>query len=150
MSESQMELQPYQTITATVQIRETANGGAIKPNVDALALNGKRLKLEVLWRIEDDDSRYPGEWALGPGDSVARDLFNKSQILWIASGDVVLLAPELPELTELRDAAFALFGNSVTVVVVGDSTFDMCTGKVTLDMSGVHEPLPEATWKKLS
>lgn len=59
----------------------------VKP--EAEALNGREVELMIGWRIEEDDRRYPNEWALITAPGHDRALF---PLTWIASGDVQILA----------------------------------------------------------
>jgi hypothetical protein len=79
-------LQQFQVVTATIRQRLQANGNALKPGVQLI--DGKQINLRVLWLIEDDDDRYPGEWALGGADARANAVLRAAEISWIASGDV--------------------------------------------------------------
>lgn len=81
----------YQTYWVRIQLRRSPEY-CVKPTCELL--NGRRLRLEVLWRITPEDSSlYAGEWALGPRreDLKTRHAFELARITWIASGDVVLL-----------------------------------------------------------
>lgn len=82
-------LEQFDRVLGTVRLRRS--GPPVKPTAEAL--DGRQFAFEVRWQIEDDDSRYPGEWALYPigGDSMAA--FDAAAIAWIASGDVSVDGP---------------------------------------------------------
>ena len=79
-----MELERLSLVPVTIAVRDLP-GRTIKPG--ALALNGRRFVLEVLWQM-DPDERYPGEYALGPVSPEDRAVFGGAGMYWIASGDV--------------------------------------------------------------
>ena len=66
-----------------INIREEFNGLKIKPEV--MELQGEIVELIPLWEIEKDDTRYPGEYAMG---TIGDTTLNEVGIDWIASGDV--------------------------------------------------------------
>lgn len=86
------QLEPYGIYEVEVAMRDTHQGNVVKSS--CLNLQGKKFILEVLWKMNDDDS-YPGEYALG--DAAAgitmgiNTLFKEAKIAWIASGDVKVL-----------------------------------------------------------
>lgn len=80
-----MTIQQFDHVVGVIQSRRH-----LPLKEHAARLDGCMAHLEALWEIEHDDSRYPGEWALGPADRDARDLLDRAGITWIASGDVVI------------------------------------------------------------
>ena len=68
-----------------IKIREEFNGLKIKPEV--MELQGEVVELVRLWKIDTDDTRYPGEYAMGTL-GVDNDILSDAGIDWIASGDV--------------------------------------------------------------
>lgn len=78
----------YDKITARVKLRESYEGRALKPKV--LELEGKTLRLTVLWRMGEDDL-YPGEFALGPHGLESTEAMGAADLTWIASGDVEVI-----------------------------------------------------------
>lgn len=69
---------------ATVRIRRDRD---LKPECECL--DGKVALFIASWRIEADDDRYPGEWAMVPLG------WRDWPIAWIASGDLTNLT-EVP------------------------------------------------------
>ncbi len=65
---------------------------APKSNIEIL--DCQTVDLMYGWKLENDDGRYAGEWALIPNTPQAWELFDKAGISWIASGDVVFHGQE--------------------------------------------------------
>ena len=82
-----MTLQPLDRVLATIRLRPMSPaGGPLRPQ--AHLLEGQQLEMVASWQQEQDE-RYPGEWALTPTlSSVAA--FSAADIIWIASGDVII------------------------------------------------------------
>lgn len=84
------KLRPYQLVRARVCIR-TDLPFPIKE--ECIETEGLEADFEVYWQIEDDHSRYPGEWALMPTHREMERLRDAWPIGWIASGDLQILGP---------------------------------------------------------
>lgn len=81
------KIRQFDEISGTVQLRRH-----MELKEGSLALDGQRVRLTALWIIEDDDSRYPREWALGPADGATKDMLDAAGVTWIASGDVCIVS----------------------------------------------------------
>jgi len=100
----------YDKIMCRIKIRPTFQGRKAKPKVQEL--NGIVLLMQVLWE-EDDEDKYPGEYALKPYD---KDTWFKwseeNEVGWIASGDVEILeschAEGKPNFVELSSKHFMI------------------------------------------
>ena len=69
-------MEQFERVTGKVRLRRTMQ---VKPSMEPW--DGLHLEFIAMYLIEDDDIRYPGEWALMP----LADGFPEG---WIASGDV--------------------------------------------------------------
>lgn len=69
--------------TMRVRIRRDLAFGEVKAGADSL--DGEVYRFRLGWKIEDDDSRYPGEWAWLP---TYADGYPLEGPAWIASGDL--------------------------------------------------------------
>lgn len=74
------------------------NNAKLVPKPEHVKLNGLELYLKVEFRLEDDDSRYPNEFALSDirienGKILPSQLLSLVDIAWIASGDVEIIEP---------------------------------------------------------
>jgi hypothetical protein len=78
----------FRPVLCQLQPRESWQGQPIKELVRPYI--GATVLLTVAWR-EEDDEKYPGEYALIPADDGSKDIFEKMGITWIASGDVQLI-----------------------------------------------------------
>jgi hypothetical protein len=67
--------------------RPEYQGRAIRPGMAEKA--GAQFVLRALWKMGADDP-YPGEYALSTADSCG-ELTERLGIVWVASGDVVVL-----------------------------------------------------------
>lgn len=75
-----VEIELSRKYDATIKIRRSI-GLEVMPEVERY--DGKRIRVEAYWQIEEDDPRYPGEYAM----VVDREYdFPRA---WIASGDLV-------------------------------------------------------------
>jgi len=70
-----------------IKLRKTFKGDGLKPEV--IALNGKALLLQVLWKFDEGDL-YENEYAMDTPYNAPVELFELAKITWIASGDVEL------------------------------------------------------------
>lgn len=68
-------------------------GGDWQVKPEAEALDGQRIRVQAIGRLDDDDSRYPGEWMM------RRDVCDEGPS-WIASGDLTDISPTPPESPE--------------------------------------------------
>lgn len=82
-------MKQFDVVTALVKIRRDEM--EVKPMAESL--DGLRSKFRALWEIEDDDNRYPGEWAMQPIDPETVAAFDQAEVAWIASGDLAIEQP---------------------------------------------------------
>ena len=82
-------MKQYDVVTALVKIRR--DGKDVKPMAERL--DGLRSEFRALLKIEDDDSRYPGEWAMQPVVPEIIAAFDQAEVAWIASGDLAIEQP---------------------------------------------------------
>lgn len=74
------------------------NSDKLVPKPEHEKLNGLELYLKVEFRLDDDDSRYPNEFALSDirienGKILPSQLLSLADTAWIASGDVQIIEP---------------------------------------------------------
>ncbi|MBY5821501.1 hypothetical protein [Rhizobium leguminosarum] len=78
------EIEAFRKYEGTLKLRRDL-GFEVHP--EAEPFDGMRFRVRTGWRIEDDDSRYPGEYAM------LVDFDQNWPLGFIASGDLVDLQP---------------------------------------------------------
>lgn len=85
-----MEIEQLKVYMCRIKIRPEYKGMIAKPEIEKM--NGELVHLQAWW-LQDEDDKYPGEWAMGSEDGV-----NNQLPIWISSGDLDIL-PERIEMT---------------------------------------------------